>query len=291
MNRWLKRAGVALAVLALGIGIGAWTFASRLTASANRPVQLPADFPATAVAIPGDGHAVAASWRDLGAATPAVLLVHGMGGDRRSTLPRARVLVDAGFSVLMIDLQAHGETPGERITLGWRESADVRAAVRWLRARTPGRRVGLVGVSLGGAAALIGGDPGGAGRIDVDALVLEAVHPRLRQAIRNRVGPVLTPLLMAQIGPRLHVDADRLDPVDYLPALRAPVLVVGGELDAYTYAAESREMFVAARPPKELWIVPHATHEDFSRVDPRGYREHVVGFLRRWLAPAGAATG
>jgi uncharacterized protein len=280
-RRWLRWLLAASACTVLAIGVVAWLFANTFVSSANHPVHVPADFPATTVAIPGRDHSIAGSWLDLGPESPAVLLLHGMRGDRVSTLPRARVLVDAGISVLMIDQQAHGETPGKRITLGWRESADVRAAIDWLRERAPDRRIGVIGVSLGGASALLGAEP-----MRCDALVLEAVHPRLRQAIENRVSRFAAPLLLMQIKPRLGVDIDQLDPVRGIAVVGAPVLVVGGGLDGFTPPQETRELFAAAREPKELWIVDLAAHEDFSRADPAGYREHVVGFLRRHLAPA-----
>jgi fermentation-respiration switch protein FrsA (DUF1100 family) len=178
----------------------------------------------------------------------------------------------------MIDLQAHGATPGEHITLGWRESTDVRATLDWIHAKLPGRRVGVIGVSLGGAAFLLG-EPE-----RVDAVVLEAVHPDLRRAVRNRVG-AFAPLLLMQIGPRLGVKAEQLDPIRHVAEVGAPLLVVGGALDANTTEADSRALFAAARAPKELWIVPGAAHEDFSTFDAAGYDAHVVAFLRRHLFP------
>jgi alpha-beta hydrolase superfamily lysophospholipase len=280
-RRWLRWLIATLACAILAVGAFAWWFANTFVSSANHPVHLPEDFPAVTVSIPGSGHRVAGSWLDLGPGSSVVLLLHGMRGDRLSTLPRARVLSDAGFSVLMIDLQAHGETPGERISLGWRESADVRAALGWLAGRAPGRRIGVIGISLGGASALLGDQP-----LACDALVLEAVHPRLRRAVENRVGRAMAPLLLMQIEPRLRVGVEQLDPIRKIAAVRTPVLVVGGLLDALTTAQETRELFAAARDPKELWIVERAAHEDFSRADPAGYHEHVVGFLRRHLAPA-----
>ena len=280
-RRWVRGAILGVALLLVLTGASSWLLANTFIASVNHPVRLPADFPATTVSIPGDGRAVAGSWRDAGASTSVVLLLHGMRGDRVSTLPRARLLFDAGFSVLLIDLQAHGETPGDVITLGWLESRDVRAALAWLRRHAPDRRVGVVGVSLGGAAALLGDEP-----LRVDALVLEAVHPGLKRAIENRVGRLLTPLLVLQIEPRLGVRLAQLDPARRIPDVGAPVLVVGGAFDPLSTEDDTRALFAAAHEPKELWIVPRAAHEDFARVDPAGYRERVVDFLRRRLAPA-----
>jgi alpha-beta hydrolase superfamily lysophospholipase len=278
MRRWLRWAvGIAGGVV-VATGVIAWSLGSMFIAAANHRVHMPPEFGATGLQIRGDGRMIAASFRDAGPDTPVVLLLHGMGGDRRSTVPRARKLVARGFSVLMIDLQAHGETPGDRITLGWRESSDVQDALDWIHARMPQRRVGVIGVSLGGAAYLLQAETA-----HVDALVLEAVHPDLRRAVVNRVGRAFSPLLLVQIKPRLGVRVDELDPIRHIANVRAPVLVVGGALDANTTEADTRALFAAARPPKEIWILPRAAHEDFSMVDGDGYDTHVVAFLERWL--------
>jgi alpha-beta hydrolase superfamily lysophospholipase len=287
-KRWLLGGAFALILL---IAAGSWGFATLLVGPTNHRVVLPADFPAQRVDIPGDGHAVAGSWRDLGGESPVVLLLHGLRGDRASMVPRARVLLDAGLSVLLIDSQAHGETPGEIITLGWRESLDVHAARDWIRAQAPGRRVGVIGSSLGGAAVLLGDQPAG-----FDAVVLEATYPRLGRALDNRIGiragwsaKLLAPLLLIQIRPRLGVTPDQLEPIRNIAALGAPVLIVGGSRDAHTTEEETRELFAAATEPKALWIVEGASHQDFARFDRTGYEANVVAFLRRNLGGGQAA--
>lgn len=139
----------------------AWMLGSQLIEPANHPVTLPAGFEARMVSIPGAGHAVAGWWVDEGQGSPVVLLVHGIRADRLSMVTRAQLLTRHGFSVLLIDLQAHGETPGTAITLGYRESADVVAARDWIRRTAPGRRMGVIGVSLGGASVLLAPQPVG----------------------------------------------------------------------------------------------------------------------------------
>jgi alpha-beta hydrolase superfamily lysophospholipase len=281
--RWLLGGVFAAALL---VAAGSWGFASMLVSPVTHRVVLPADFPATTVSIPGDGHAIAGSWRDVGADSPVVLLLHGLRGSRASMVPRARVLLDAGFSVLLIDQQAHGETPGDIITLGWRESRDVRAARDWIRANAPGRRVGVIGSSLGGAAVLLGEQP-----VGFDAVVLEATYPRLARALDNRIGirtgwarRLLAPLLLVQIEPRLGVTPAQLEPIRHVAELGAPVMIVGGERDAHTTEEETRELFAAAAEPKRIWIVPGAAHQDFARFDRAGYEANVVAFLRAHLA-------
>jgi fermentation-respiration switch protein FrsA (DUF1100 family) len=61
---------------------------------------------------------------------------------------RAHFLRRAGYSTLLIDLQATGESPGRRITFGWKERLDVIAAVSYIHQITPGRRIVILGSSL-----------------------------------------------------------------------------------------------------------------------------------------------
>src|SRR5262249_10807562 len=124
----------------------------------------------------------------------AVVLMHGVRANRVSMLGRARVLHAAGFAVLLFDFQAHGESLGAHITFGELEARDARAAVDYVRRRLPNERIGAIGMSLGGAASLLGFTP-----LPVDALVLEAVYPTIDAALANRLeavlGPVIGPLV------------------------------------------------------------------------------------------------
>ena len=84
---------------------------------------------------------------------PAVLMLHGLGGNRDSmnTLAEAH-LVPHGYVVLTVDARGHGASGGVSSLVGPREIADYAAVLQWLRLR-PGvsdARVGALGFSLGG---------------------------------------------------------------------------------------------------------------------------------------------
>jgi fermentation-respiration switch protein FrsA (DUF1100 family) len=265
------------------IAVVAWLLGSKLVEPQNHVVSLPAGFDAQIVSITGSGHVIAGWWVDRGGESPVVLLLHGVRADRLAMVSRAQLLMQHAFSVLLIDLQAHGGTPGEAITLGYRESADVVAARDWIRSRAPHRRIGVIGESLGGASVLLAPQPSG-----FDAVVLEAVYPRIGQAVENRIrmrlgalAPVLTPLLLIQLKPRLHISESDLEPIRSIGQLGAPVLILAGSRDEHTTLAESQELFAAASAPKSLWVVEGAKHQDLLRFDPAGYEEHVMGFLKR----------
>jgi uncharacterized protein len=217
----------------------------------------------------------------------AVVLLHGVRGDRRHMTGHARFLAKAGYSVLLFDFQAHGESAGEQITFGYRESKDAQAAVQYLRSRAPGEKIGVIGVSMGGAAALLADPP-----LKVDAMVLEMVYPSIEEAITDRlamrlgssVGAMFTPLLSVQMQPRLGITPDRLRPIDQVAEITAPKLFIAGSEDQHTPLAESRRLFAAARAPKEMWVVDGAAHTNLYKFAGEEYRHRVLAFLEKNLA-------
>jgi fermentation-respiration switch protein FrsA (DUF1100 family) len=223
----------------------------------------------------------------------AVLLLHGVGSNRSSMVKRARFLHDAGYSVLLPDFQAHGESGGEFITFGSLESRDAEAAMRFLRACTGGERVGVIGVSMGGAATLVGPTPLGA-----DALVLESVYPTIRQALEDRLavwmGPlgrlnrVVAPLVLREVSAEIGVAESELRPIDHIADAGAPVFVLAGTRDRYTTLPEARTLYEHARGPKEFWPVEGASHEDLYDFAGAAYEQRVGAFLARWLRDAPA---
>jgi uncharacterized protein len=210
-----------------------------------------------------------------------IVLMHGVRANRLSMVGRAEMLHRAGYSVLLFDFQAHGESPGSHITMGYLESADARAAVAYARSRAAGQFIGAIGVSLGGAAALLGADP-----LPVDALVLEAVYPDIEAATANRLsmrlgrfGSLLAPLLLLQLEPRLGISPSDLAPVSAIPRVRAPIFIIAGDADRHTTPADSARLFAAAPEPKQLWMIPGAAHVDFAARVGQMYEERVLSFF------------
>ncbi|NHZ98431.1 alpha/beta hydrolase [Massilia sp. CCM 8734] len=287
-----KRGLVAFAC-SLSLGFGALFGAGEyLSSPARRQIgAAPPDFPAVSVTIPSAAGPVR-GWMVRGMpGAGAVLLLHGVRGNRLQMLDRARFLSRLGYGVLLIDQQAHGESAGERISFGVREADGVRAALAYLRREQPGERIGVIGMSLG-AAALVLSRPGRA----IDALVIEAMYPTIEEAIDNRLrlylgsaGGKLAPLLLWQVPLRLDLTLEQLRPIDAVGALACPTLVVGGESDRHTSDAETRRIYAAVPEPKQLWIVPGAAHTDFHGLAKHEYETRIGQFMERHLRLASVA--
>jgi len=286
ITRWLLRATAAL----IGIlGLLAWVAGGELSAPAQRMIgDPPPTLHAQNVAFPSESGSRIHGWFARGdAGRGAVLLLHGVRGDRRDMLSRAEFLHDRGYSVLLIDFQAHGESAGDRITFGARESQDVTAALVNLQRRLPGEAVGVIGVSLGAASFVLAEH-----RPAVNAVVLESMYPTIEAAVSDRlrlhlgpVGPWLAPLLMVQFQPRLGIDPSRLRPIDRLGAIGAPVLILSGTVDRHTSIEEARSLFEAAAAPKDFWAVEGAAHVNLHRFAKGEYERRLSSFLETYMTP------
>ncbi len=214
-----------------------------------------------------------------------IILMHGVRANRTAMTERAKFLYKNGYSVLLFDFQAHGESSGEYITFGYLESEDARAAVSFAKRQFPLQPVAVIGQSLGGASCLIGDYP-----IEVDALILESVYPTIEEAVANRlelytgkISRFFTPMLTIQLRLRFGISPGKLRPVNGIKRVSCPVFVIGGSADRHTTLPETERLYHAASEPKELWIIQNARHEDLYQFEKSRYEKRISDFLKKNL--------
>ncbi len=214
-----------------------------------------------------------------------IILMHGVRGNRTAMTERAKFLYKNGYSVLLFDFQAHGESSGEYITFGYLESEDARAVVSFIKKQYPSQPVAVIGQSLGGASCLIGDHP-----IEVDALILESVYPTIEEAVANRleiytskISRFLAPIFTIQLRLRFGINPDKLRPINGIKRVNCPVLIIGGSADRRTTLLETKRLYYAASKPKELWIIQNAQHEDLYQFAKNRYEKRISDFLKKNL--------
>lgn len=282
-----KRIGITV-LLALLLGAVTIGLAGEVLSHPFRRAigHAPQDLGGTAVQLAASPTETISGWFARGrAGGGAVLLLHGVRSDRTEMLDRARFLKKAGYSVLLVDLQAHGESTGHHITFGAHEGLGVLGALRYLQKELPRERIGVIGVSLG-AASLVLAKPAPA----PDAVVLESMYPTIAEAVADRLamrigalGNLFAPLLLWQLPLRLGVSTDQLRPIVEIPHLKAPLLIASGTKDQHTTWAETERLYAAANEPKELWAVEGAAHVDLYAYSPAAYQEKILQFFSKNL--------
>jgi len=144
---------------------------------------------------------------------PTLILVHGWGRNVERMMRYIEELHPRGYDLLAFDLRGHGSSDPDRYPNMLKFSEDIRAAVDLLEERSDGRLppVGVVGLSVGGAAAIHAAAMDG--RIGHVATVGAFAHPvdAMRAEFERRRVPYfpLVWLLMRYLELRMGLDFDR----------------------------------------------------------------------------------
>jgi dipeptidyl aminopeptidase/acylaminoacyl peptidase len=230
-----------------------------------------------------------AAWFIPGDRPEPILLLHGYSATKREMLHHAAFLNAAGHPLLLLDLRCCGDSDGRAVTFGGREREDVAAALAYLRARpeVDGDRIGVLGLSLGGALALLAAADSPA----VRAVVAEAsfrniravVHRNFRYATRLPAF-LFAPLTIWLVERRWGVRAARVAPEREIGALQdCAVLLIHSESDPVVAVEDAHALYNAAREPKELWLIPDAAHAMAYLTEQEAYAQRVTRFFDRWL--------
>lgn len=216
----------------------------------------------------------------------AVVVCHGLGVNRGEVMDFARFLCRAGYGALLFDFRAHGESEGEIISLGYYEALDVIGAAEFLKTRpdVEPEKIGLIGVSLGGSAAVLAA----AQYTDLRAVVVDStftsVTALVRRQFRNFINlPAWFAPLIVWAGQRqLKVKVSLIQPVAAIARISPrPLLVIHGSADELIDVENGLELYRAAREPKELWIVHDSPHAQGIVTHGDEYVRRVVGFFDR----------
>jgi dipeptidyl aminopeptidase/acylaminoacyl peptidase len=191
------------------------------------------------------------------ARAPAVLFLHGYGGDAATMAVPARLAVQAGYHALAVSLRGWRGSTGVD-DCGLYQVDDTIRVLDWLAGQpfVDADRIALLGVSQGGQIALLAGAR--APRLsaivaykpvtDIDEWQRSTSLPEIRQDL-------------AALGPAEA--RRRRSPVDYAATISAPVLLVHGDADTQVPTEQSLLMLQAlqrAGKPVELRLIPGATH-------------------------------
>ncbi len=234
------------------------------------------------------------SWVFTSHSAPAddwVLLLHGYRSDRTVQLTRARFFSRRGHNVMLLHFRGHGSSDPARISYGYHERHDVKAAFDFLRSLSPSGRtkIGIDGISMGAAAAAYAVAHEA---IDPDWMILESCYDNIHNALANRlalrVGNSLTPLVAWPVETVVEYLAalrvDDLDPAKALEKARCPILVMAGDSEKVLKNVEIEYLYGCIPEPKRLVLFPGAGHEDLFRFDPRRYARAAGNFLRDYAA-------
>jgi len=216
-----------------------------------------------------------------------IVMMHGRNSIRDDTvvglLDVAKELYGHNYDVLMFDFRAHGESGGERYSLGWWETRDVTGALNYLKGRGV-TEVGTLAYSMGAATELLAAPD----------------HPEMRAIIADSSFSDLTLLLDKELpkasglpgffNPGILFMENLLYGIDIgstKPELQMaklndrPIFLIHSETDdlipvSHVYTLQKAG---ASNPNLSLWIAPGSGHVKGFKNNPQEYMKRVIEFF------------
>ena len=220
-----------------------------------------------------------------------IVMCHGMTDNKGLLLKQTHFLNKVGgFNLVYFDFRAHGDSEGEITTTGGLETIDFDAAMAWLRGAKPALMgaVGAFGLSMGATVIVVSMPK----HPDLRCAVVESPFTDYRTVIKrwfwNNVKVPYYPLVALTImivRSRLNAPEIALfNPVASAALISPrPLLVIGGECDRLMPPEDVNLIYCAAGEPKQLWMVPNASHTMCREAAGPEYDVRLLEFFTRHL--------
>lgn len=241
-------------------------------------------------------------WSSPDGGPHGALVLHGFTGSPVSMRPLAEAIAEAGFAVDMPRLPGHGTSVEDMVETGWDDwLTEAERALEALQARTPGGKVIVVGLSMGGmlTTALAEGHPELAGIVLINTPV--SVPSEMAVAVEGMLASGME--VMDSIGGDIaDPDADEASydatPLralltmimageqvrERLPEIRVPALVITSRQDHVVNPEDSNVLAEQISGPVEhLWLEKsfHVATLDYEKAE---VESATVAFARRVTA-------
>ena len=217
-----------------------------------------------------------------------VLFLHGVGDCKIAGIPYAKLFYEQRFNSFLYDSRRHGESEGTYCTYGYHEKDDVVRIIDYLSSRSDIRlgKVGVFGTSMGAAVAIQ------AAAIDkrVVAIVAENSFATLRSIFddyqRRMIKLPFHYLRNIVIKRSEHIaqfKANDVSPLESVANINLPIIFIHCTNDRLINPKYSRMLYDSTNPPKELFAIEGAAHNDAWSIGGARYENKLTEFFSKNL--------
>lgn len=195
----------------------------------------------------------------------------------------------AGYNILVVDPRGHGRSDGEFNTVGFEESKDAIAWVRYINKAFGQNSVVFHGICIGAAAGMLALTAEDCPDF-VDAIVTEGMFPNFGESMKNhlieRKKPVLGMYALINRQMRIHTGHSMdTGPLDVIDRLQKPLLMLHSKEDIYSTPVYAEKLFErAGTANKTLVWFPHGRHSMLRITDTARYDGAITEFLAKTFA-------
>ena len=219
-----------------------------------------------------------------------IIVVHGYGCTQQNSWYIASAYLSRGYHVLTPDLRASGESEGQFLTMGFKESEDVEQWAAEIAKRYPDARIVLHGVSMGAAAVMLAAaDEALSGNVVAcieDSGFTSAYHLlalRLEDSFGLPGFPAMN-LLDWRCEDLADFSLRHAAPIKVMGRVRLPMLFIHGEKDTLVPPYMADLLYEACRSPKKaIFLAPNSIHGAASQTAHDAYYKTVTEFLEPYM--------
>lgn len=214
-----------------------------------------------------------------------VILVHGYfppEGGKTLALHHAKYLHDAGYTTVLVDLRAHGDSEGRKIFLGIKEWNDVESVYKAVvkKPETKHKKIGFFGASMGAVISLMAAGIMQKGDFVIAVAPYASLDRLFTFQIRKNGLPVFPFLYCMKAAAilefGLHYDA--YSPLHLAHEIHVPLLIFSAKNDETLNHEDSKLIFQNSNSRhKTLWEADAA--HDIHRFLPKEFEKRVLDFL------------
>lgn len=219
-----------------------------------------------------------------------VIIVHGIAANRLMSLWYVNIYLDAGYNVLIYDSRNHGESGGTSATWGFYEKYDLEQWVNWIAKEHPGGIIGVHGISMGGATALMHAELNESTKqvafyvVDSAYSDLEDLLTKQISTIVNSHNPIWVRTLLkyssAVAYNQSHFHYDDVSPIQSVQTVTTPILYLHGEADTLVPVAMSLQLYTATKGYREIHTFPDVGHAMAIFDRKAEYRDVITKFIK-----------
>ena len=196
---------------------------------------------------------------------------------------------DLNYNILLPDLQDNGLSEGPAIQMGWKDRLDV---LNWMNIANDifGKRTQMVvhGISMGAATTMM--VSGEAQQPFVKCFVEDcgytSVWDEFSFQLKDMFGLPEFPLMYTTswlCNAKYGWNFQEASSLEQVKKCSLPMFFIHGDADTYVPTHMVYPLYEAKSEPKELWIVPGATHAMSYKDYPQEYTERVKKFVGKYI--------
>lgn len=196
---------------------------------------------------------------------------------------------DLQFNVLLPDLQHHGQSEGEAIQMGWKDRLDV---MQWMKLTNQlyGDSTQMVvhGISMGAATTMMvsGEEQPSFVKCFVEDCGYTSVWDEFSHELNTSYHLPPFPLMYttsALCEKKYGWNFREASSLHQVARSHLPMFFIHGDRDTYVPTWMVYPLYEAKPAPKELWIVPGATHAVAYQENKVEYTERVKAFVGKYI--------